>query len=969
MEPSRGSQHSPFPGVQHEARDVPHRLAPRVALTPRQPASSRARPARLASLPFGLASLLAVSTAAYADDLPWQGVQPLATGFDGAALVLTADLDRDGLQDVVGVARDVGDLKWWEQQPAGTWTEHDIALGFNEPGGVALGDLDRDGDLDAVVAVAGGGVLVWYENLDGLGQSWDDHLISFSSDGARSPRLADFDLDGDLDIAVLESDDDQVTIWINSDTVFSEVIVDSAFEGGIDLEIADLDADGDPDLIAAALDGDEVAWFENQRGSWVDRAVLATDAPSAIAVLDVDGDADLDIATSSTGGGALILLSRNTGAFWTQSTLTQALVDLEQLDAVDLDRDGDTDLIGASSSAMGLGWWEQDEGDWTMHLVHENEGMAGVAAADVDGDGDFDLLGASTGNNRIGLWTNRDLHRSAVMVARPEFDLDLDRSPGVADLDGDGDDDVFGIRPGSPSSVGWWENTLREGTPPVWRQVFADSNPGYALARVAAVDDDRDGDPDLLGADGEATYLWTNDIPTTVNWPSASIVDPTLALTAGPYRIADFAREGVEGVLAAADTGSGDELVIIPRGFGANAPMYLDSRHPRPDSRYTALADLDRNATLDAIVVHADGSLFWYDNQAGTAGNPFLLVTLPTTELIVHPVGTTLSGDPRGLESGDVDGDGDTDFIGGSDSEIALWSSEVGGLFFTKTVITAQFGGTPSALADLDHDGDLDFLVHDADEDDLWMMLGAGDGTFDARVLFASSFVTGPTETLFSDLDRDGDLDLLSEILPTDIAIGFGWWENRLAQVEVHVQDAGDELLEFEGAETRVLLRFQIDHAGRAGDDDARWSGVELTFRDVVSGTALDLTQLAGHVDRLGLLLDDGDGVPNEDQVIEVWTEWSAAAGQSIRFDLPTDPGAPTLPFGAPSTFWLIAQGGSGPMVFDEIEVQATGSRFVHAVYGTELEAVIVENETSSPWTVSSIFADGFESGDVTAWE
>ena len=71
--------------------------------------------------------------------------------------------------------------------------------------------------------------------------------------------------------------------------------------------------------------------------------------------------------------------------------------------AVDVDGDGDPDVLSASNLDDKIAWYENTDGAGGFGLQQGistlADGATSVSAADVDGDGDVDVLSASEGDN------------------------------------------------------------------------------------------------------------------------------------------------------------------------------------------------------------------------------------------------------------------------------------------------------------------------------------------------------------------------------------------------------------------------------------------------------------------------------------------------------------------------------------------------------------------------------------------
>ena len=169
------------------------------------------------------------------------------------AQVAIADLDRDGLPDVLACDALRNRVGWIRQSPAGTFTEATIAE-IPAPAHVTAIDFDGDGDLDLLVAALGvlfpsnnrvGSVIV-LEN-DGA-QRFTTHVLAERIARVADVEAGDLDGDGDLDLAVAGFGyDDGETSWLENKGGWRfEQHVLLRLSGAINAIVTDLNRDGRP---------------------------------------------------------------------------------------------------------------------------------------------------------------------------------------------------------------------------------------------------------------------------------------------------------------------------------------------------------------------------------------------------------------------------------------------------------------------------------------------------------------------------------------------------------------------------------------------------------------------------------------------------------------------------------------------------------------------------------------------------
>ena len=144
-----------------------------------------------------------------------------------------------------------------------SFTEHAISTSANHAASVYAVDVDGDGDMDVLSAsddLSGNDKIAWYEN-DGS-ESFTEHAISTSADGARSVYAADVDGDGDMDVLSSSWEDDKIA-WYENDgsESFTEHAISTSADGASDVYSAAVDCKGEMEMHSGCYRDDEIAWY------------------------------------------------------------------------------------------------------------------------------------------------------------------------------------------------------------------------------------------------------------------------------------------------------------------------------------------------------------------------------------------------------------------------------------------------------------------------------------------------------------------------------------------------------------------------------------------------------------------------------------------------------------------------------------------------------------------------------------
>ena len=396
--------------------------------------------------------------------------------------------------------------------------EHEFATGFDRVGltsvfdwtqrGIALGDIDGDLDIDIICA---GGTLTntVLRNDGGVFTDISDFAGIEVGEFDSAPSLADYDGDGDLDLAigVVETGNLGGEVFPGASRFytndgsgrFTEVTTLTGTVGKghtIFTQWADIDLDGLPDLLCSEFFGVEnLVYHNNGDGTFTDMSVgagLNTPGSTHVtAVMDTDGNGTLDVLV----GNDFVV------GQW-----------------LPVENFGDQQAVGTKNRS----WLNVTEGSGYGHT----RGIMGLALGDVDYDGDLDVYKTDAMDNRLAInegwpegepWHDQQDFYGVAAGLVPDL-----TDPGAegraiawgaifADFDFDLWLDLFlvngqvaGVNGGSPFSPRNQRNFMFVGDGPTTGFKFTDATHALGLFdelddRTLAVSDlDQDGDLDLL---------------------------------------------------------------------------------------------------------------------------------------------------------------------------------------------------------------------------------------------------------------------------------------------------------------------------------------------------------------------------------------------------------------------------------------------------------------------------------------
>ncbi len=392
--------------------------------------------------------------------------QTVAIGEGGGEWIYAYDFDNDGDKDIFN------GWFWYENTDgqANFGLKQPLRFSSYDPKSLDVADLDGD-SYDDVLMATGDDRIAWYKNMNGQGNFGTQQIVTFNAIRARGAKAADLDGDGDMDVVSAELQ--KIALYENDGLgIFSEGQIVGTLNYSEALHIADIDNDGDKDVLAGSSNGN-VIWYENIDGQAnfgqeqivgdIDLGTSAVNSLRSIYSADIDGDGDTDflIAASYTDEIVWFENTDGLGNFGTRHIITDGIDSPGFALADDIDNDGDMDVISAFSSLDIIVWYENLDGNGdfgVQQMIATNvHNPTSSYLVDMDNDGDIDVLSALASNDKIAWFENTN--GLGLFGAEQLISTNADGANAVfaKDINGDGRIDVLSTSV-FDDKLAWYKN-------------------------------------------------------------------------------------------------------------------------------------------------------------------------------------------------------------------------------------------------------------------------------------------------------------------------------------------------------------------------------------------------------------------------------------------------------------------------------------------------------------------------------
>jgi hypothetical protein len=286
---------------------------------------------------------------------------PFSNGYIDDFSNFALDCNGDGYPDVIAASWFSKKLSWYENPGAAgagdpMWKEHPIETGFNYEL-ILLADVDGDGRAEEIVPNYGNSPeIVWFKRRGSTGD-WERKVVG------RVPEV----------------------------------------NGLHGVGAGDVNGDGRPDVITP------LGWFEAPSWTFHGefRLLRPRSQASPIYVLDCNGDGRRDLVYGSGHDYGVFWLENRGGGSWSEHCIDDSWSQAHAATLADLDHDGRPDIVTGKRylahdtdpgayEPLGLYWYRSDgAGHFVKHVIDFGTKAGGgmqIPVLDIDRDGDLDIV-------------------------------------------------------------------------------------------------------------------------------------------------------------------------------------------------------------------------------------------------------------------------------------------------------------------------------------------------------------------------------------------------------------------------------------------------------------------------------------------------------------------------------------------------------------------------------------------------
>ena len=703
-----------------------------------------------------------------------------STGSSRPLFITTGDFNKDNQSDVAVVHYGTDSIGILLGHGDGTFqVQTKYTTGYDSlPNYLAIGDFNKDNKLDIAVAnwaTNNIGIFLGYGN----GTFANQKIYPTTSDSNPSSiAVGDFDNDNQLDIVVTNYRMGNIGIFLGHgngrfapQTTYSigsksrpQCIAVGHFDKNHHLDIVILDSENDKIHILPGFGNgsfDTITTYDSIIGS----------SPIAVAVADFDNDYQSDIAVVNNGTNNLLILSgysiepsaRETTYFVGRDSRPSAVIiyDFNNDSKLDLAVDNFNDDYILILNGVGDGTFVKGETYSTGNKSTPQYQCIG----DLNSDNRMDLITANLGTDCVGVLLGQD---NGTFAPVRTYSTGTGSAPwfvAIGDTNNDNHLDIVSANAGS-GSVGVLLGYGNGSFSPVKTYPTGVGSTLYALT-VGDVNNDNNLDivaslyvPASVGiflGYGNGTF------GTITTYATASGSTPFVVA------LADFNRDNHLDIVNSNEN-SGNIGVFLGNGDGTFKKQVTYSTGAGSVPYFVTVADFNNDDYYDiaATIINVNEVVIFFGDGNGTFE-------------LARRYSTGSGSSPYGIAAADLDNDKHLEIV------VTYWGT--GYVSVLTEYYVAEFanqstyltGSAPHpysiAVNDFNNDGRSDVVVANSGTDNLGILFGLANGTFDTPMKYSIGTDSYPQYVITGDINKDNHIDIVSVNSKNDtisVIMGYG---------------------------------------------------------------------------------------------------------------------------------------------------------------------------------------------------
>jgi len=673
------------------------------------------------------------------------------------------DINSDGLEDLVVASWGLNTISVYTNTTntllfADTYNGK-IGVGTSSPTykmDIQGGQLNASGGL----CIAGECKTSWADNkgysgtemrLNSVGTfNYYDGILTSGASGDGTVKTADFNGDGNLDVAIPY--DSLVSVFFNNGDGSYGAKQDYAIGSTSSyIAVGDISGDGRPDIVTSSTSANTVSvLLNNGNGTFAAKVDYATGTqPKGIDLADFDADSLVDVVVANYGAGTISVL-RNTGSGVLAAKVDYSLgaSNLNPIYAVvgkfDANTSMDIAVVSTNNSKLSI-FLNSGTGTFPSRADYTTVSNAyGVSVGDVNNDASLDIVVTNYNANTVSVFMNTGTGTFSAKV-----DYATGTGPRVVALGDTNGDSYKDIIVGNVTA-----NTIsilpNNGNGTFGTKVDHGAVPTLGSVHVADLNGDSRQDIVYSESTSKPFHVMLNNNNSGFTKSTDGV--KISSNTADVSMVADYDRDGR---LDLAINSNNNRYIYIFKNMGngvftnnvsVSGPFYTG---------FSVTSDVNGDGAPDIVVARPMYSAVVVYLNSGTG-------TFPTST--EYTVGAQYQ---YSIVAADVNRDGAQDLVvpGGTTGIVSVLINNGNGTFATKVDYNTTAGSSGATVADINNDTWPDLLVANTNSaSSVSVLLNNGNGTFAAKVDYTT--VANPRSVDTADFNNDGYKDM--------VAVGYG---------------------------------------------------------------------------------------------------------------------------------------------------------------------------------------------------